>query len=185
MNVYRRKMAHSIKLAVAITLLAVTSASGQPTREIDWNRYQEMAVKLMQEYLRVNTSNPPGNEIAAAKFFKTIFDQHGIPNETFEYKPGRVNIIARLKGSGTKRPIILLNHMDVVTADPAAWEVDPFSGEIRLGSIYGRGALDMKGEALIQLMAMIILKTEGPQYPAMSSSWLQPMKKCMMKARFG
>jgi acetylornithine deacetylase/succinyl-diaminopimelate desuccinylase-like protein len=156
-------MAHSIKLAVAITLLAVTSASGQPTREIDWNRYQEMAVKLMQEYLRVNTSNPPGNEIAAAKFFKTIFDQHGIRNETFEYKPGRANIIARLKGSGTKRPIILLNHMDVVTADPAAWEVDPFAGEIRSGSIYGRGALDMKGEALLQLMAMIILKTEGPQ----------------------
>lgn len=163
MKLHHRKPAHPIKLVIAVTLLAVTLASGQSTREIEWNRYQDMAVKLMQEYLRVDTSNPPGNEIAAAKFFKAIFDQHGIPNETFEYKPGRANLIARLKGNGTKRPIVLLNHMDVVTADPAAWEVDPFSGEIRSGSIYGRGALDMKGEALLQLMAMIILKNEGPQ----------------------
>ena len=94
----------------------------------------------MQQYLQVNTSNPPGNEIAAAKFFKAVFDEHGIQNEIFEYKPGRANIIARIKGNGSKRPIILASHSDVVTADPSAWEVDPFSGEMKGGYIYGRGA---------------------------------------------
>ena len=129
---------------------------------IDWPRYQDMAVDLMQQYLRVNTSNPPGNEIEAARFLKKIFDEHGIENEIFEYKPGRANIIARIKGNGSKRPIILLSHTDVVTADPASWEVDPFAGVIRNGFIYGRGALDMKSEGLLHLMTMILLKREGP-----------------------
>lgn len=110
----------------------------------------------------INTSNPPGNEIEAAKFLKKIFDQHGIENEIFEYKPGRANIIARLKGNGSKRPIILLSHTDVVTAEPASWEVDPFSGVIKNDAIWGRGALDMKGESLLHLMTMILLKREGP-----------------------
>jgi acetylornithine deacetylase/succinyl-diaminopimelate desuccinylase-like protein len=122
-----------------------------------------MAVDLMRQYLRIDTSNPPGNEIEAARFFKSIFDKHGIQNEIFEYKPGRANIIARLKGNGSKRPIILLNHTDVVTADASAWQVDPFSAEIVDGSIYGRGALDMKGEGLLQLMTMIILSREKPK----------------------
>ncbi len=130
--------------------------------KINWPAYQDLAVDLMRQYLRVNTSNPPGNEIEAAKFFKAIFDKEGLPSEIFEYKPGRANIIARYKGSGSKRPIILLNHSDVVTADPKAWRVDPFSAEIVDGSIYGRGALDMKGEGLLQLMTMIILAREKP-----------------------
>ena len=130
--------------------------------QIDWPRYQDMAVDLMQQYLRIDTSNPPGNELRAAQFFKKIFDQYGIENEIFEYKPGRANIIARLRGNGSKRPIVLLSHTDVVTAEPASWEVDPFSGVIKNDYIWGRGALDMKGEGLLHLMAMIILKREGP-----------------------
>ena len=98
----------------------------QHAAQIDWPRYQDMAVDLMQQYLRIDTSNPPGNEIRAAQFFKRIFDQYGIENEIFEYKPGRANIIARIRGNGSKRPIILLSHTDVVTAEPASWEVDPF-----------------------------------------------------------
>lgn len=154
---------------VLVTLLVVISFSAThglraqaPPRPIDWTSYQDMAVDLMQQYLRVNTSNPPGNEIEAAKFLKSIFDKYQIPNEIFEYKPGRANIIARLKGNGSKRPIILLSHMDVVTADAAAWDLDPFSAEIKDGAIYGRGALDMKDEGLLHLMTMILLKREGP-----------------------
>jgi len=148
-------------LLAALVLALPTSARAQ-NGAIDWPRYQDMAVDLMQQYLRVNTSNPPGNEIEAAKFFKKIFDQYGIENEIFEFKPSRTNIIARLKGNGSKRPIILLSHMDVVTAEPASWEVDPFAAVIKNGAIYGRGALDMKGEGLLHLMAMILLKREGP-----------------------
>jgi acetylornithine deacetylase/succinyl-diaminopimelate desuccinylase-like protein len=129
---------------------------------INWPAYEDMAVDLMRQYLRINTSNPPGNEIQTAKFFKAIFDKEGIQCEIFEYQPGRANIIARLKGNGSKRPIILLSHMDVVNADPSAWRVDPFSAEIIDGSIYGRGALDMKNEGLLHLMTMIILAREKP-----------------------
>ena len=149
-------------LAVALVLLLTPIADSQNSQpKIDWLHYQDMAVDLMQKYLRINTSNPPGNEIETAKWLKSIFDQNGIENEIFEYKPTRANIIARLKGNGSKRPIILLSHMDVVTAEASAWEVDPFSAEIRQGAIYGRGALDMKSEGLIQLMTMLILKQQN------------------------
>lgn len=144
---------------------AQTKTAAAPTAQgasaaINWTPYQDMAVDLMQQYLRINTSNPPGNEIAAARFFKEIFDREKIGSEIFEYEPGRANIIARLKGDGSKRPIILLSHMDVVTADPSKWRVDPFSGQIVDGSIYGRGALDMKSDGLLHLMTMIILARE-------------------------
>jgi acetylornithine deacetylase/succinyl-diaminopimelate desuccinylase-like protein len=165
-------MSHFLRVLTAVlmgclfvSVLLYPRAVGQAQdlgSKIDWPKYQDMAVDLMQQYLRINTSNPPGNELEAAKFLKKIFDEQGIQNETFEYKPGRANLIARLKGNGTKRPIILLSHMDVVTADPTAWKVDPFSGQIVDGSIYGRGALDMKGDGLLHLMTMILLKREGP-----------------------
>ena len=156
------KVVKLVLIVLLVGLVQPARVSAQNGNRIDWPRYQDMAVDLMQQYLRINTSNPPGNEIEAARFFKQIFDQHGIQNEVFEYKPGRANIIARLKGNGSKRPIILLSHMDVVTAEPASWEVDPFAAIVRNESIYGRGALDMKGEGLLHLMTMILLKREGP-----------------------
>jgi acetylornithine deacetylase/succinyl-diaminopimelate desuccinylase-like protein len=149
-------------IAAVIVFVLASSVTAQDGGNINWPYYQDMAVDLMQQYLRVNTSNPPGNEIEAAKFLTKIFDQHGIENQIFEYKPGRANIIARLKGNGSKRPIILLSHMDVVTAEPASWDIDPFAAVIKNGVIYGRGALDMKGEGLLHLMTMILLKREGP-----------------------
>lgn len=148
-------------MVLALLILSAV-VRAQDSSRIDWPSYQNLAVDLMQQYLRINTSNPPGNEIEAARFLKKIFDQHSIENEIFEYKPGRANIIARIKGNGSKRPIILLSHTDVVTAEPAAWEVDPFAGVIKNDFIYGRGALDMKGESLLHLMTMILLKREGP-----------------------
>ena len=155
----RKRLTLLVLTAVFVIEISAKGQNGQP--KIDWPHYQDMAVDLMQKYLRINTSNPPGNEIEAARWFKSIFDQNGIQNEIFEYKPSRANIIARLKGNGSKRPIILLSHMDVVTADAGAWEVDPFSAEIRKGSIYARGALDMKGEGLLHLMTMLILKQQN------------------------
>ena len=150
-------------LLAGLCLLFASAARAQTPGVINWSSYQDMAVDLMRQYLRVNTSNPPGNESEAARFLKQVFDREGIQNEIFEYKPGRANIIARLKGDGSKRPVILLSHMDVVTADPASWRVDPFAAEIMDGAIYGRGALDMKGEGLLHLMTMIILAREKPR----------------------
>jgi acetylornithine deacetylase/succinyl-diaminopimelate desuccinylase-like protein len=126
--------------------------------------YSELAVQWMKEYLQIDTSNPPGNEARAAVFFKRIFDQEGIENRVFEYAPGRANIWARLPHSGNaaRRPLILLNHMDVVTSDPAHWRVPPFSAAVVGDSIYGRGAQDMKSEGLAQLVVMVMLKREHP-----------------------
>jgi acetylornithine deacetylase/succinyl-diaminopimelate desuccinylase-like protein len=125
-------------------------------------QYSDTAVRWMQEYLRIDTTNPPGNELRAATFFKTILDQEGIENRIFEYQPGRANLWARLPHTSDpgKRPIILLNHMDVVTSDASHWKVAPFSGQVVDGSIYGRGAQDMKNEGLAQLVVMVMLKRE-------------------------
>jgi len=125
-------------------------------RAIAWPPYQDETVQLMREYLRINTSNPPGSELAAAEFFHRLFEQAGIPNTIYPYAPGRADFYAVLKGDGSLRPLILLNHMDVVQADPSSWRLPPFSGEILNGEMYGRGAQDMKDEGLLQAMVMLI-----------------------------
>src|SRR5688572_7123383 len=101
--VHRLSKAMLLGLVIAVSLVPAPVVQAQDSSRIDWPRYQDMALDLMQQYLRINTSNPPGNEIEAAKFLKKIFDQHDIENEIFEYKPGRANIIARVKGNGSKR----------------------------------------------------------------------------------
>ena len=128
-------------------------------------QYSDLAVTWMQEYLRVDTTNPPGNEMKAVAFYKKILDQEGVENRAFEYAPGRGDLWARIPASADeknppRRPIILLNHMDVVTSDAAHWKVPPFSGEIKDGYIWGRGAQDMKDEGLAQLVVMVMLKRE-------------------------
>jgi acetylornithine deacetylase/succinyl-diaminopimelate desuccinylase-like protein len=127
-------------------------------------QYSDLALAWEQEYLRIDTTNPPGNEALAAAFFKRIFDQEGIENRVFEYAPGRADLWARIPHTTAeaKRPIILLNHMDVVTSDATHWKVPPFSAVIVGDSIYGRGAQDMKSEGLAQLVVMVILKREKP-----------------------
>ena len=139
-------------------------------------QYSDLAVTWMQEYLRIDTTNPPGNEMRAVEFYKKILDQEGIENRAFEYTPGRGDLWARIprtegrerptsaaKGAaemGHPRPIILLNHMDVVTSDASHWKVPPFSGESKDGYLWGRGAQDMKDEGLAQLVVMVMLKRE-------------------------
>src|SRR5579863_4770344 len=125
-------------------------------------QYADLAVQWQREYLRIDTTNPPGNEIRAAEFFKKIFDQEQIENRVFNYAPGRADVWARIPhtASSPQRPIVLLNHMDVVTSDATHWKAPPFSAEIVDGSIYGRGAQDMKNEGLAQFMVMVMLKRE-------------------------
>ena len=125
-------------------------------------QYADLAVEWQREYLRIDTTNPPGNEARAADFFKKIFDQEGIENRVFNYAPGRADLWARVphNSSPARRPIVLLNHMDVVTSDPSHWRVPPFGAEVVDGAIYGRGAQDMKNEGLAQFMVMVMLKRE-------------------------
>ncbi len=137
-----------LRMFVAGVLFA-TSATAQvasddlPDRAVDW----------LQAYLRVDTINPPGNEIAGARFLAAIFDAEGIPYEMVESAPGRGNIWARLDG-GDEPGLLLLHHIDVVPADPNYWVTDPLSGEIRDGFVYGRGALDTKSSGIAHLAAL-------------------------------
>jgi len=126
--------------------------------EADWKALGDEATALLSQYLRINTTNPPGNEIAAARWLAAVLRRDGIEARVFEPVPGKANLYARLAGDGSARPLILLNHMDVVLASPEYWTVDPFSGLIKDGYVWGRGALDMKGEAIAQLMTLLVLK---------------------------
>src|SRR5580765_3575181 len=126
--------------------------------EGDWNGLTDEAASLLSQYIQINTTNPPGNEIVAARWLATVLQHEGIEARIFEPTPGKANLYARLSGDGSARPLILLNHMDVVLASPEYWTVDPFSGVIKDGYVWGRGALDMKGEAVAQLMTILILK---------------------------
>ncbi len=160
-------MKFASRFAIVLLLAVVSGVSrAQPPspRPIDWSALARETQQVLVDYLRVNTTNPPGNELAAAKFLKTLLEREGFDVQildTTELGPGRANLYTRLKGNGTKRAVALVHHMDVVPAVPAYWSVDPFGGVIKDGFLYGRGALDMKGRAVAQLMAMLAIKRSG------------------------
>lgn len=132
---------------------------GRPSMAIDWDQATSEATGLLREYLRIDTSNPPGNEARAVRFLEEVLGGDGIAVETADSAPGRSNLIARL-GPPNGR-VCLLNHTDVVPVEREFWDVEPFSGELRDGVVWGRGALDMKGMGIIELMAFLLLKREG------------------------
>lgn len=128
---------------------------------MDWGQLLGEATRYLQEYIRIETVNPPGNEIEGARFFKKIFDKEAIPCQIYEPSPGRGSILATLKGDGSKRPLLLLNHIDVVPAEEEGWEAPPFEGLVKDGYLYGRGALDCKSLGIIEMMALLMLKREN------------------------
>jgi acetylornithine deacetylase/succinyl-diaminopimelate desuccinylase-like protein len=121
----------------------------------------ENAVQLTQELIRIDTSNPPGNEESAVLFLEGILSAEGIKAEIYSPVPKRANILARIKGKGKGKPVIILSHIDVVPANRDEWTVDPFGGELKDGFVYGRGAIDMKAQTICQLLAFIKLYREG------------------------
>lgn len=125
---------------------------------MDWTRLGDETVDLLRRYLMIDTTNPPGNEIAGARFLAEILDREGIESETVESAPGRANLVARLRGDGSLPGIVLHHHIDVVYADRSYWTVDPFGGVIDEGYLYGRGAIDMKSTGILQLAALLALK---------------------------
>ena len=129
----------------------------------NWKVLEDEAVSLLSRYLQIDTTNPPGNEIKAAQFFKEIFDREGIEARIIESAPGRGNIYARLRGDGSKKGVLLLNHMDVVPADAKLWQEPPFGGVIKDGVIWGRGAIDNKGGGVMALTTLLALKRQNAQ----------------------
>jgi len=160
-------------LAAALTFLisrATAHAAGTspqvvkapPPKAIDYDKLTLEASEFLSKYIRINTTNPPGNEMEAAKFLKEKFLSEGIPATTWEPEPGRGIIAARLRGIGAKKKALVLQvHMDVVPANASEWKVPPFSGEVKDGAVWGRGAADDKGPGVIAMMALFAIKRAG------------------------
>ena len=117
--------------------------------------------ELLQELIRVDTTNPPGNETRAAELLRDYLEDHGVACELYARVPERANLVARIPGRGSGPNLLLLSHTDVVLADPTEWQLDPFGGEVRSGEVWGRGALDMKGQVAAEAVAIASLAREG------------------------
>jgi acetylornithine deacetylase/succinyl-diaminopimelate desuccinylase-like protein len=142
-------------------LLAAASAaalSAQSGSQPDWRAVEDETMRHFQAVLRVDTQNPPGNETAVADYVKQALDREGIPAQIVAADPRRANVVARLKGSGRKRPLLIMGHSDVVTVDAAKWKHPPFSATREGGYVYGRGTVDDKDNLTAGLMTMLLLK---------------------------
>jgi len=116
---------------------------------------------LLCRLIRVDTTNPPGNETAAAELLREYLDENGVGCELYARVPERASLVARVPGRGDGPTLLLLSHIDVVLADPAEWTVPPFAGVVRDGEVWGRGALDMKGQVAAAAVAVASLAREG------------------------
>jgi acetylornithine deacetylase/succinyl-diaminopimelate desuccinylase-like protein len=116
---------------------------------------------LLQQLIQLDTVNPPGNETRAAEVLREYLEENGVACELYAKTPERANLVARIPGTGAGPRLALLSHTDTVRADPAEWEADPWSGELRDGEIWGRGALDMKGEVAASAVAIASLARDG------------------------
>jgi acetylornithine deacetylase/succinyl-diaminopimelate desuccinylase-like protein len=121
----------------------------------------ELAVRFLRDLIRIDTTNPPGNEIAAARYIASVLSGEGLDPVVLEAAPGRGSVVSRLRGNGTKGALLLMSHLDVVPADPKEWDHPPFAAEVADGYIWGRGATDTKGLTAVQLAILLTLKHEA------------------------
>ena len=128
---------------------------------IDWDSVKDEVTGYLQDLLRIDTTNPPGNETEAAGYIAGVLRREGFEPLITESARGRGNVATRLDTGGTEPPLLLLGHTDVVAAEPDKWTRDPFGGDLHDGCIWGRGALDMKNMVAVELMVMLLLKRQG------------------------
>lgn len=142
-------------IGIAPLLVAAQSAESSP----DFNAARAEAVRILQDLIRIDTSNPPGNETKAAEYLKALLDKEGVTSEIVALDATRGNLVARLKGNGRKPPVLIMGHTDVVGVERDAWsvDIDPFGGLIKDGHIYGRGAVDDKDTVAAGLVAFLLI----------------------------
>jgi len=153
---------------VLVFALVLRAASGWPAMDEatrgdegrsgpDWAQARDEALQILSGIVRIDTSNPPGNETKVARYLKAILDKEGIPSEILELQRGRGNLVAWLRGSGRKRPVLLMAHTDVVGVERDQWTVDPFGAVVKDGYLYGRGTLDNKDNVAAYLEVFLLL----------------------------
>src|SRR5258705_9260982 len=151
-------------LATAVTLCFVSFVPFVSFVAARQTAISDEVRRLLTEYVAIDTSNPPGDTRRAADFLAGILEREGIPVTRYESAPGKAIVYARLKATVSPpagKAIVLLHHMDVVPADRAQWKTDPFAPVIQDNELWGRGAFDMKGQGISQLMAFLMLKRQN------------------------
>lgn len=141
-----------------IPLLAILALAGQTPGAPNWTAVEAETLSHFQALLRFDTSDPPGREREAVDYLKRVLEAEGIPTQEFSNEAHRPNLVARLKGSGAKRPLLLMAHTDTVNVYPDRWALPPFAATIDGGYVYGRGTVDDKDNVAASLMAMLLLK---------------------------
>ena len=145
-------------MRILISSVLLGLLAGQGGAQPDWARLETEALTHFQALIRFDTSDPPGGEKPAADYLKSVLEREGIPVEVFALEPHRPNLVARLKGTGKKRPLLIMGHTDVVNVDPRKWTHPPFGAVREGGYIYGRGTVDDKDNVVASLMTMVLLK---------------------------
>jgi acetylornithine deacetylase/succinyl-diaminopimelate desuccinylase-like protein len=148
----------TIVLAALCALLTPVVTFTQGRSQPDWTALQDETMRHFQALLRFDTTDPPGGEEPAALYLKDVLEKEGIPVQLFTLEPRRTNVVARLKGNGRKRPLLIMAHTDTVNVDPTKWTFPPFSATRDGGWVYSRGTLDDKDNVTASLMTMIMLK---------------------------
>lgn len=153
--IYATMSRFTLRTALILSALAGVSCAQQPLP--DFSQARDEAVKFLADLVKIDTSNPPGNERQAAEYIKGVLAAEGIVAQVYESAPGRGNLVARLKGSGRKKPLLLMGHLDVVGVERDKWTMDPFAATIKDGYLYGRGAIDDKAMDAANLEVFLLL----------------------------
>ena len=148
-------------LGAALLLVFCASVNAQDRYLVDWEAVGEETLNHLSDLVRINTTNPPGQETLVANYLRAILEAEGIATETYALEPDRANLVARIRGNGSKSPILIMGHTDVVGVQAEKWTEEPFSGLRKDGWVYGRGTLDDKDTVAAGMMVMLMLKRYG------------------------
>ncbi|HEY0946938.1 MAG TPA: M20/M25/M40 family metallo-hydrolase [Opitutaceae bacterium] len=144
--------------AAWIAVLALKIGAFPVVVPSDWSAVDEETMRHFQALVRMDTSDPPGNEQPAVEYLQRVLEAEGIETKIFSTDPKRPNLVARLRGNGAKRPLLIMAHTDVVNVDPKKWKHPPFSAAREGGHVYGRGTVDDKDNVTAGLMTLLLLK---------------------------
>src|SRR5262245_40778647 len=153
--------AFMLATALSAVLIGSTPSSLAAPASVNWKQQEAETLRHYRALVQLDTSSPPGNETRAVDYLKQVFEKEGIAVKTFSLDPKRANLVARIKGNGGKRPILLMSHTDVVGVQRERWPVDPFGAVVSEGYVWGRGTRDDKDNLTANLMTMLLIKRNG------------------------
>ena len=147
------------RISIITLLIASVSSIARGQTPIDWKAVEAETLQHFRALVQIDTSNPPGNETRVVDYVKQVLEQEGIAVQVFASDANRANLVARIKGNGKKKPILVLGHTDVVSIDPKKWiDHGPFSADVAGGYVYGRGTVDDKDNLVASVMLVLMLK---------------------------